>query len=126
MSERSNICQQRKPTLAYKFSTANKSASTINLCTEDNWEGLVTDVLAKMKTKKDISINIFVLPENYMVSLCAKNKKKAPATKKGKGKGKSTVMDLDHNESVGEDDDDEDVEAGEKKALSELERKRKI
>ncbi|KAJ7847795.1 hypothetical protein B0H14DRAFT_3674628 [Mycena olivaceomarginata] len=29
-------------------------------------------------------------------------------------------MDLDHNESVGEDDDDEDVEAGEKKALSEL------
>jgi hypothetical protein len=55
-----------------------------------------------------------------MVSLRAKNKKKAQATKKGKGKGKLSVMDLDHNESVGEDDDDEDVEAGEKKALSEL------
>ncbi|KAJ7934677.1 hypothetical protein B0H13DRAFT_1854973 [Mycena leptocephala] len=37
-----------------------------------------------------------------------------------KGKGKLAAMDLDHNESVGEDDDDEDVEAGEKKALSEL------
>ncbi|KAJ7923950.1 hypothetical protein B0H13DRAFT_2399012 [Mycena leptocephala] len=111
---------ERKPTLAYKFSTANKSASTINLRTEDDWEGLVTDVLAKMKTKKDIGINISVLPENYMVSLRAKNKKKAPVTKTGKGKGKLTVMDLDHNESAGEDDDDEDVEAGEKKALSEL------
>jgi hypothetical protein len=55
-----------------------------------------------------------------MVSLRAKNKKKTPATKTGKGKGKLTVMDLDHNESVGEDDDDEEVEAGEKKALSEL------
>jgi hypothetical protein len=55
-----------------------------------------------------------------MVSLRAKNKKKAPATKKGKGKGKLTVMDLDHDESVDEDDDDEDVEAGEKRALSEL------
>ncbi|KAJ7233354.1 hypothetical protein C8J57DRAFT_1532473 [Mycena rebaudengoi] len=111
---------ERKPILAYKFSMANKTATTINLRTVDNWEGLVTDVLAKMKTKKDISINISVLPENYMVSLRAKNKKKAPVTNTGKGNGKLTVMDLDHNESVGKDDDDEDVEAGEKKALSEL------
>jgi hypothetical protein len=93
------VAVERKPTLAYKFSTANKTASTINLRTETDWEGLMTDVLAKMKTKKDISINIFVLPENvsipficfsaisylqYMVSLRAKNKKKAQATKKGK------------------------------------------
>ncbi|KAJ7704824.1 hypothetical protein B0H17DRAFT_1175407 [Mycena rosella] len=78
---------KRKPTLAYKSSTANKTTSTINLCTEEDWEGLVTDVLAKMKGKKDISISISVLPENYMVSLHAKNKRKAPATKTGKGKG---------------------------------------
>ncbi|KAJ7687485.1 hypothetical protein B0H17DRAFT_1203548 [Mycena rosella] len=112
---------ERKPTLAYKFSTANKTATTINLRTDDDWEGLLTDVLAKMKTKKDISINISVLPENYMVSLRAKSKRKGPATKTGsKGKAKSTVMDLDHNDSMGKDEDDEDVEAGEKKALSEL------
>lgn len=56
-----------------------------------------------------------------MVSLRAKNKRKGPATKTGsKGKAKLTVMDLDHKDSMGEDDDDEDVEAGEKKALSEL------
>ncbi|KAJ7200189.1 hypothetical protein GGX14DRAFT_400871 [Mycena pura] len=97
---------ERKPTLAYKFSTAIKSASTINLRTNNDWEGLVADVLAKMKTKKDISINISVLPENYMLSLRAKNKKKTVTTT-GKRKG--------------EDDDDEDVEAGEKKVLSELE-----
>lgn len=59
---------ERKPTLAYKFSTANKTATTINLRTDDDWEGLVTDVLAKMKTKKDISINISVLPENVRLS----------------------------------------------------------
>jgi hypothetical protein len=59
---------ERKPTLAYKFSMANKSASTINLRTEDDqWEGLVTDVHAK--TKKDISINISVLPENVRIPL---------------------------------------------------------
>ncbi|KAJ7850271.1 hypothetical protein B0H14DRAFT_2582039 [Mycena olivaceomarginata] len=97
-----------KLTLAYEFSTANKNATTINLCiTKDNWEGLVTDVLAKMKTKKDIQVNISVLPENYMISLRAKNKKKAPATTTGKGKRKSTVMDLDNDDEEGENDDDE-------------------
>jgi hypothetical protein len=57
----------RKPTLAYKFSTANKNTTTINLRTKDDWEGLVTDVLAKMKTKKDIQVNISVLPENVSI-----------------------------------------------------------
>ncbi|KAJ7847794.1 hypothetical protein B0H14DRAFT_3453499 [Mycena olivaceomarginata] len=56
------VAVERKPTLAYKFSTANKTASTINLRTETDWEGLMTDVLAKMKTKKDISINISCFP----------------------------------------------------------------
>jgi hypothetical protein len=56
-----------KPTLAYKFSTANKNTTTINLRTKDDWEGLVTDVLAKMKTKKDIQVNISVLPENVSI-----------------------------------------------------------
>ncbi|KAF8187901.1 hypothetical protein K438DRAFT_2019434 [Mycena galopus ATCC 62051] len=63
------VSVERKPMLTYKFSTANKNATTINLRTEDDWDGLVSDVLAKMKTKKDISVNIFVLPENYMLSL---------------------------------------------------------
>jgi hypothetical protein len=58
----------RKSTLAYKFSTANKNATTINLHTKDDWEGLVTDVLAKMKTKKDIHVSISVLPENVSIS----------------------------------------------------------
>ncbi|KAJ7795451.1 hypothetical protein B0H14DRAFT_3554112 [Mycena olivaceomarginata] len=110
----------RKPTLAYKFSTANKNTTTINLRTKDDWEGLVTDVLAKMKTKKDIQVNISVLPENYMISLRAKNKKKAPATTTGKGKRKLTIMDLDNDDEEGENDDDEDVETGEKKALADL------
>jgi hypothetical protein len=57
-----------------------------------------------------------------MLSLHAKNKKKAPATKNGKSKGKLVVMNHDNNESEdGEDDNDEDVAAGEKKALSDLE-----
>ncbi|KAJ7760206.1 hypothetical protein DFH07DRAFT_771827 [Mycena maculata] len=58
------VSVEGKPTLAYKFSTANKNATMINLRTEEDWDGLVSDVLAKMKTKKDISINIFMLPEN--------------------------------------------------------------
>ncbi|KAF8187900.1 hypothetical protein K438DRAFT_2019433 [Mycena galopus ATCC 62051] len=115
------VSVERKPMLTYKFSTANKNATTINLRTEDDWDGLVSDVLAKMKTKKDISVNIFVLPENYMLSLRAKNKQQTTSTK-GKGKiRKLTVMDLDNNESEGEGDDEQDVAAGEKGALSELE-----
>ncbi|KAJ7938741.1 hypothetical protein B0H13DRAFT_2301381 [Mycena leptocephala] len=115
---------ERKPTLAYKFSTAKQNATKISLCTDTDWEGLVTDALAKMKTKKDISVEVFVLPENYMLSLRAKNnKKKTPMATKGKGgKAKFTIMDLDNNDSEdGEDDDDGDVGAAEKKALSELE-----
>jgi hypothetical protein len=54
----------RKPTLAYKFSTAKQNAMTISLCNDVDWEGLVTDAVAKMKTKKDISVEIFALPEN--------------------------------------------------------------
>ncbi|KAJ7330470.1 hypothetical protein DFH08DRAFT_967010 [Mycena albidolilacea] len=97
-------------------------AMTISVCNDMDWEGLVTDALAKMKMKKDISVDIFVLPENYMLSLHAKNKKKMPTTTKRKGgKAKLTVMDLDNNDSEeGEDDDDEEVGAAEKKALSEL------
>ncbi|KAJ7920936.1 hypothetical protein B0H13DRAFT_1867084 [Mycena leptocephala] len=102
------VSVEGKPTLAYEFSTANKNATTINLRTEENCDGLVSDVLAKMKTKKDISINISLLPEN------------ASVTKTGKGKGKLTVMGLDNTESEPEGDGDEDVEAGEKKALSVL------
>ncbi|KAJ7749867.1 hypothetical protein B0H14DRAFT_3513522 [Mycena olivaceomarginata] len=36
------VAVERKPTLAYKFSTANKTMSTINLRTETDWEGLIT------------------------------------------------------------------------------------
>ncbi|KAF8206743.1 hypothetical protein K438DRAFT_1756100 [Mycena galopus ATCC 62051] len=103
----------RKPMLTYKFSTANKNTTTINLCTENDWDSLVDNALPKMKTKKDLSGNISVLPEN--------NKKKTPA-KNGKGKVKMTVMDLDNNDSEeGEHDNDEDVAAGENKALIEFE-----
>lgn len=58
------VSVERKPTLAYKFSTANKNTTTINLRTEDDWDGLIDDAVAKMKTKRDLSVNISVLPEN--------------------------------------------------------------
>ncbi|KAJ7806093.1 hypothetical protein B0H14DRAFT_3484368 [Mycena olivaceomarginata] len=85
-------------------------AMTISVCNDTDWEGrLVTGALAKMKMKKDISVDIFVLPENYMLSLRAKNKRKTPTTTKRKGgKAKLTVIDLDNNDSEeGEDNDDE-------------------
>jgi hypothetical protein len=119
------VSVERKPTLAYKFSTAKQNATKISLCTDTDWEGLVTDALAKMKTKKDISVEVFVLPTmsvvlvlflfsvrcpqtnayQYMLSLRAKNNKKTPMATKGKGgKAKLTVMDLDNNDSEdGED-----------------------
>ncbi|KAJ7934735.1 hypothetical protein B0H13DRAFT_2305511 [Mycena leptocephala] len=118
------VSVERKPALAYKCSMAKQNATKISLCTHTDWEGLVTDALAKMKTKKDISVEVFVLPDNYMLSLRAKNnKKKTTMATKGKGgKAKLTVMDLDNNNSEdGEDDDDGDVGAAEKNALSELE-----
>ncbi|KAF8127320.1 hypothetical protein K438DRAFT_1790027 [Mycena galopus ATCC 62051] len=55
---------ERKPMLTYKVLTANKNTITINLCTDNDRDGLVDDWLAKMKTKKDLSVNISVLPEN--------------------------------------------------------------
>ncbi|KAJ7330469.1 hypothetical protein DFH08DRAFT_940360 [Mycena albidolilacea] len=80
--------------------------------------GLVTDVTAKAKTKKDVSIVISVFPDNYMLSLCAMTKKKPAApTKK---KGKMTIMDLNNDDSAGEDDNDEGVADAEKKAMAEL------
>jgi DNA-directed RNA polymerase subunit F len=67
------VSVERKPTLAYKCSTANKNATSINLCTGDDWDGLVDDVLAKTKTKKDISVNIIVLPEirEFVIATCS-------------------------------------------------------
>jgi hypothetical protein len=66
------VSVERKPTLAYKCWTANKNATSINLCTGDDWDGLVDDVLAKTKTKKDISVNIIVLPEirEFVIATC--------------------------------------------------------
>lgn len=54
----------QKPTLAYKLSTAIQKSATINLRTENDWGGLVTDVTAKAKTKKDVSVVISVFPDN--------------------------------------------------------------
>jgi hypothetical protein len=44
--------------------TAIQKSVAINLCTENDWSGLVTDVMAKAKTKKDVSVIISVFPEN--------------------------------------------------------------
>ncbi|KAJ7933350.1 hypothetical protein B0H13DRAFT_2507005 [Mycena leptocephala] len=98
----------QKPTLAYKLSTVGQKSAAINLRTENDWGGLVTDVTAKAKTKKD-----------YMLSLRAtiKKKKSAATTKK---KGKMAIMDLNNDDSAEEDDDDEGVADGEKKAMAEL------
>ncbi|KAF8143233.1 hypothetical protein K438DRAFT_1945901 [Mycena galopus ATCC 62051] len=109
----------QKPTLAYKLSTAIQKSATINLRTKNDWSGLVTDVMAKAKTKKDVSIVISGFPDNYMLSLRAMIKKKKP-TATTKKKGKMTIMDLNNDDSVGEDDDDEGVADGEKKAMAEL------
>jgi hypothetical protein len=54
----------QKPTLGYKLSTANQKSAIINLRTDKDWEGLVTDVKAKMSTKKDLSVAISVFPDN--------------------------------------------------------------
>ncbi|KAJ7431853.1 hypothetical protein B0H11DRAFT_1887117 [Mycena galericulata] len=107
----------RKPTLAYKLSTAKQKDPTVNLRTQDDWGGLITDASLKIKAKKDLTVAIFVLPDNYMFSLRAKNKKNAAPKKKGK----MTTIDLDNDDDEGEDDDDEGVAAGEKQALTELE-----
>ncbi|KAJ7475364.1 hypothetical protein B0H11DRAFT_2282013 [Mycena galericulata] len=107
----------RKPTLAYKLSTAKQKDPTVNLRTQEDWSGLITDASLKIKAKKDLTVAIFVLPDNYMFSLRAKNKKNAAPKKKGK----MTTIDLDNDDDEGEDDDDEVVAAGEKQALTELE-----
>jgi hypothetical protein len=54
----------QKPTLAYKLSTVGQKSAAINLRTENDWGGLVTDVTAKAKTKKDVSVVISVFPDN--------------------------------------------------------------
>ncbi|KAJ7832875.1 hypothetical protein B0H14DRAFT_3871832 [Mycena olivaceomarginata] len=108
----------QKPTLAYKLSTAIQKSAAINLRTENDWSGLVTDVTAKAKTKKDVSVIISVFPENYMLSLRATIKKKPAATTKKKGK--MTIMDLNNDDSAEEDDNDGGVADGEKNAMAEL------
>jgi hypothetical protein len=53
-----------KPTLGYKLLTANQKSATINLRTENDWSGLITDVMAKAKTKTDVSVLVSVFPDN--------------------------------------------------------------
>ncbi|KAJ6474919.1 hypothetical protein C8R45DRAFT_935453 [Mycena sanguinolenta] len=92
---------------------------TIGCVSVDDWGGLVTDVTAKAKTKKDVSVVISVFPDNYMLSLRAMIKKKKPAATTKK-KGKMTIVDLNNDDSAGEDGDDEDIADGERKAMAEL------
>ncbi|KAJ7821748.1 hypothetical protein B0H14DRAFT_2598994 [Mycena olivaceomarginata] len=107
----------QKPILTYKFSTAMTEAPVINLHAVKDWSGLVMDTLKKIKAKKDVTISISFMPENYMLSLRAKNK---PAIKKLGKKGKLTVMDLDNDDSKGNDEGDDGVADGEKKAMAKL------
>jgi hypothetical protein len=124
----------RKPTLVYKMSLAVQKAPTINLCTVNDWNGLISDYTKKVKAKKDLSVMITVLPENisaycpsfdvaqvgqYMFSLCAMNKK-APAIKKGAKKGKMTAIDLDNDDTDCDLEGDARIEDTEKKAMNEL------
>ncbi|KAJ7923174.1 hypothetical protein B0H13DRAFT_2316706 [Mycena leptocephala] len=101
----------RKPTLAYKLSSAKEKAPTVNLSTDKDWSGLITDYSQKILSKKDLSVTIAVFPDNH--------EKKAPAVKKGTKKGgKMTTIDLDNDDTDGDGDDG--VEDAEKKAMAEL------
>ncbi|KAJ7122385.1 hypothetical protein C8R44DRAFT_981519 [Mycena epipterygia] len=130
------VSVSRKPTLAYKLSTSTAKVPAVNLRTNDDWAGLITDVKKKITAKKDLSVTIEVLPDNmsrrlislnvlnllgqYMFSLRAKNKKNTsqPATK-GK-KRKMAAIDLDNDDSEGEGNDDDSIASGEKEAMAEL------
>ncbi|KAJ7832404.1 hypothetical protein B0H14DRAFT_2592071 [Mycena olivaceomarginata] len=108
----------RKPTLAYKMSSAGQKTATVNLRTAKDWSGLITDYCKKVKSKKE-SVTITVLPENYMFSLRGAIKK-APAIKKGVKKGKMTTIDLENDDTDGGDEGDEGIEDAEKKAMADL------
>ncbi|KAF8161921.1 hypothetical protein K438DRAFT_1985443 [Mycena galopus ATCC 62051] len=109
----------RKPTLAYKLSSTVQKTPAINLRTPKDWSGLITDYTTKIQSKKDLTVAIEVLPENYMFSLRSMHKK-VPAIKKGTKKGKMTTIDLENNDTDGDDEGDEGVEDAEKKAMAEL------
>ncbi|KAF8142476.1 hypothetical protein K438DRAFT_2113541 [Mycena galopus ATCC 62051] len=109
----------RKPTLAYKMSSAGQKAPTVNLRTAKDWDGLISDYTKKVKSKKDLSVMIMVLPENYMFSLRRMNKK-APAIKKGAKKSKMTAIDLDNDDTDDDGEGDEGIEDAEKAAMAEL------
>ncbi|KAJ7816281.1 hypothetical protein B0H14DRAFT_3148669 [Mycena olivaceomarginata] len=109
----------RKPTLAYKMSSAGQRTATVNLRSATDWKGLISDYTKKVKSKKDLSVTITVLPENYMFSLRSMNKK-APAVKKGVKKGKMTAIDLENDDMDGDGEGDEGVEDAEKKAMADL------
>ncbi|KAJ7609312.1 hypothetical protein DFH06DRAFT_1376354 [Mycena polygramma] len=114
------VSVSRKPTLAYKFSTSNGKEATINLTTDKDWTGLVTDAVAKIKAKKDLRVTIFALPDNYMFSLRAKHKKTVPPAK-GKKKVAMKALDLDNDESEPDDEEDVGIVDGERKAMADLE-----
>lgn len=59
----------RKPTLAYKLSSAGQKTSAINLRTSNDWSGLITHYTTKVQSKKDLSITITVLPDNVRALL---------------------------------------------------------
>ncbi|KAJ7016068.1 hypothetical protein C8F04DRAFT_1203446 [Mycena alexandri] len=113
------VSVSRKPSLAYRFSTSNAKEAEIQLSNDKDWAGLITDATAKIRAKKDLRVTIFVLPENYMFSIRAKNKKK-PAATKSKKKGPMTALDLDNDESEPDEEDDRGIVDEERKAMADL------
>ncbi|KAF8147445.1 hypothetical protein K438DRAFT_1944164 [Mycena galopus ATCC 62051] len=109
----------RKPTLAYKLSSAGQKSAPINLRTSKDWDGLITDYGTKVKSKKDLSIMLTVLPDSYMFSLRSMTKK-APAAKKAGKKGKMTTLDLENDDTDVDGEGDDGVEDGEKLVMAEL------
>ncbi|KAH7910155.1 hypothetical protein BJ138DRAFT_1009461, partial [Hygrophoropsis aurantiaca] len=94
----------RKPELSYKLSTATQKADAINLGSQEDWEGCVSDVAAAEKKKKGDAVPVkIIIPDQYMTSLRAHMKKKPPTAAKGK---KAVLLDLDN-------DDENQGEAGE-------------
>jgi hypothetical protein len=65
----------RKPTISYKLSTATVKSLPINLASEDDWKGLIEDVIgahakkSKAAQAAPVSLSIIV-PEQVWVSQC--------------------------------------------------------
>ncbi|KAJ3996540.1 hypothetical protein F5050DRAFT_1807650 [Lentinula boryana] len=114
-----------KPSLSYKIEGAPVKSGSISLMTDDDWEGLCDDVLAKQQAKSKIfKVNILV-DDDYLNALNQWIAKQEGKIKKIPQKGKNNKK-SDKFQSFKFDSESDDNDSSDEKGLTVMDKESRI